>query len=197
MIFLCRCGCAGVILGCAIAAIASAWPGLLSEATLLGFILVLVAIMSSWLWGPPLLFSLWIVWRRWPPRTHFWPRKLLITALGSLLLSAALVASRWPARLGFHLHRAAFDQARLSLDLDAAPRLVDRPVGMYYIRYAAADPRGGTYFQTRSMGTLGPDSVSFGFAHRPNREGSPFGQAGYRLNSMGGDWYLFMASNDW
>lgn len=32
---------------------------------------------------------------------------------------------------------------------------------------------------------------------RPNREGTPFGKAGYGLPHMVGDWYCFSASNDY
>ncbi len=43
---------------------------------------------------------------------------------------------------------------------------------------------------------IGPDTMSYGFAFRPNREGTPFGKAGYHLSPMIGDWYCFSASNN-
>ena len=44
---------------------------------------------------------------------------------------------------------------------------------------------------------IGPDTMSYGFASRPNREGTPFGRAGYHLSHVLGDWYVFSASNDY
>jgi hypothetical protein len=43
---------------------------------------------------------------------------------------------------------------------------------------------------------IGPDTMSDGFAFRPNREGMPFGKAGCHLSPMIGDWYRFSAWND-
>ena len=75
---------------------------------------------------------------------------------------------------------------------------LDRRLGVYRVDQYAADPRGGVYFRTHAGADgLGPDAMSYGFAFRPNREGSPFGNAGYRLFRMTGDWYGFSASNDW
>ncbi len=38
--------------------------------------------------------------------------------------------------------------------------------------------------------------MSYGFVYRPNPEGTPFGNAGYRYSYVVGDWYCFSASND-
>ena len=43
---------------------------------------------------------------------------------------------------------------------------------------------------------IGPDRIRYGFAYRPNPEGTPFGRARYGLSNMVGDWYCFSASND-
>ena len=40
--------------------------------------------------------------------------------------------------------------------------------------------------------------MSYGFAYRPNRQGSPFGAARYGVWRLSGsDWYWFRASDDW
>lgn len=41
------------------------------------------------------------------------------------------------------------------------------------------------------------ETTSWGFVHRPNQEGSPFGAAGYRLRRLGDGWYWFVADDDW
>jgi hypothetical protein len=70
-------------------------------------------------------------------------------------------------------------------------------LGVYSVDRYAADPRGGIYFRTHAgPDGIGPDTMSYGFAFWPNREGTPFGKAGYGLSHMVGDWYCFSASND-
>jgi hypothetical protein len=71
----------------------------------------------------------------------------------------------------------------------------DRRLGMYYVDRFAADLRGGVYFRTR----YSPDGfyahrMTYGFCHRPNQEGSPFGDGKYALAHVVGDWYAFQAS---
>jgi hypothetical protein len=70
---------------------------------------------------------------------------------------------------------------------------LERQIGPYWIDEYAADPRGGVYFRTYSgrLGLLGMDTVSYGFAYRPNTEGCPFGHHSYRYHHLFGDWYAF------
>ena len=49
----------------------------------------------------------------------------------------------------------------------------------------------------RGLPGNGPDTLSYGFAYKPNRRGSPFGAARYRVYRVFGDWSWFQASNDW
>jgi hypothetical protein len=71
-------------------------------------------------------------------------------------------------------------------------------MGIYYVDKYEADPNGGVYFRTGTTADgIGPDTLSYGFAHRPNRKGTPFGAARYRVYHLFGDWYWFQASNDW
>jgi hypothetical protein len=44
---------------------------------------------------------------------------------------------------------------------------------------------------------IGPDTMSYGFAFKPNPEGTPFGRSGYSYSHVVGDWYVFSASNDY
>lgn len=59
------------------------------------------------------------------------------------------------------------------------------------------DGRGGVYFRTATgPDGIGPDRLSFGFAFRPNAEGSLFGDARYELGHLFGEWYWFAVSDD-
>ena len=75
---------------------------------------------------------------------------------------------------------------------------MNQRLGIYLVDEYAADPRGGVYFRVYS-GTdgIGPDQMSYGFAYKPNRKGTPFGAARHRLFRLGNDWYWFRASDDW
>ncbi len=73
-----------------------------------------------------------------------------------------------------------------------------RWLGVYYVDRYAADPRGGVYFRTHAgPDGIGPDTMSYGFAYKPNPKGTPFGRAGYHLSHVTGNWYVFSASNDY
>lgn len=40
------------------------------------------------------------------------------------------------------------------------------------------------------------DTLSFGFAYRPNLDGTPFGNAYYHTSHLFGEWYVFRVSDD-
>ena len=44
---------------------------------------------------------------------------------------------------------------------------------------------------------ISPDRMSYGFAYKPNAEGTPFGASRYRVFRLGDDWYWFRVSDDW
>jgi hypothetical protein len=72
-----------------------------------------------------------------------------------------------------------------------------RRIGIYWVDKYVADPRGGVYFRTGTgVDGFGPDVMSYGFAYRPNADGSPFGGARYGRWRLFGDWYWFRASDD-
>lgn len=72
-----------------------------------------------------------------------------------------------------------------------------RQFGPYWVDRYSADPRGGVFFRTHDgPDGIGPDTMSYGFAFQPNRDGTPFGDAKYLLRHLFGDWYAFAASND-
>jgi hypothetical protein len=188
-----------VILGIAIAITTlllplSIYPGLLSE-------LAFLALIGSPFWLPATCISLWVVLDvvhqvpdlLGPPRAQ--RRRHAIAAL-VLVLNCGLLWCGGPRRLAFLLARPAFE----ALLTTAAPagygeRSLDRRLGAYHVDRLAADARGGVYFRTHS----GPDglysgTMTYGFSHRPNPAGSPFGDEKYAITHIVGDWYAFQAS---
>ena len=90
---------------------------------------------------------------------------------------------------------------RLEAAVSAAPvsghqgDRLGRFFGPYFVDRYGADPRGGVYFRVMTFSDLF-DTMSGGFAFRPNRDGTPFGAAKYEVFPLGGDWYWFWASDD-
>ena len=107
-----------------------------------------------------------------------------------------------PARLGLALSLGSFEELLRADERDRgwrrSPDEVAARAGLYRVVAREQDPRGGTYFCTyEGWDGLGPDVMSYGFAHQPNPEGSPFGAEHYHTVRLLGDWHLFLASNDW
>jgi hypothetical protein len=120
------------------------------------------------------------------------------TAPAIIAVSLILIWFGIPRPVAFLLSRPAFERLVATAP---ASRYGGEPLGhrlgVYYVDRYAADPHGGVYFRTHAgPDGIGPDTMRYGFAYRPNREGTPFGKAGYGLSRMAGDWYCFSASND-
>jgi hypothetical protein len=115
-----------------------------------------------------------------------------------VVLTYGLLKFYVPRRIAFRAVRGGFEQYVPSAVVSGrrgAP--LDRRIGIYHVDQYAADPRGGVYFRTGSAADgLGPDTMSYGFAYRPNGEGTPFGRAAYLVRPLGGEWYWFQASDD-
>jgi hypothetical protein len=102
-----------------------------------------------------------------------------------------------PSRVAFAAARGAFERHLKTAPVSEARGERLGWVGIYWVDRYAADPRGGVYFRTGSGPAGGPDEMSYGFAYRPNGEGTPFGAAEYRVSALVGEWYWFQASDDW
>jgi hypothetical protein len=128
--------------------------------------------------------------RRGQPRS----RASVVITLCTLVITPILLTTYSPRRLVFQRYRAQFeamlDQTPPGGDQAVAPLNAD--LDIYWIDQWGSDRRGGTYFRT-----LAGRRESFGFAYRPNAEGSPFGDACYELHHLSGDWYSFAASDEW
>jgi hypothetical protein len=187
-----------VILGVAVAITAlllplSVYPGVPSDAAFL-------AAISSPFWLPAACLTWWtfadferevsgLLGR--PPRRRRW----LAAGALILLLNCGLLWCGAPRRLAFLHSLPAFEAsiATAPRAYSSAKRL-DRRFGVYHVDQVATDPRGGIYYRTRS----GPDGfqmkkMTYGFSHRPNAAGSPFGDEKYALTHIVGEWYSFRA----
>lgn len=121
-----------------------------------------------------------------------------------LVLFLALFPLAWLVKASGVPRSLAFERSRPALEalLSRAPlrewggEAPPGPTGLYHVDEYAADPRGGVYFRVR-MSYHMIDTVSYGLAYQPNREGSPFGNADYELQAFVDDWYWFTANDDW
>jgi hypothetical protein len=122
----------------------------------------------------------------------------ITASIAVLVVCLALVLTGLPRRIAFILSRTAFERYVATAPASGSGgEPLGRLLGAYYVDSYAADPRGGVYFRTHSGADgIGPDTMSYGFAYRPNAQGTPFGRAGYRCSRVSGDWYEFSASND-
>jgi len=173
------------------------WPGLLENAVLaFPFGLLSLPLLGCWF-----LFLVGLALRdlvRQPVPTPnrrrwgLWSAGLMFAAIGLL----------W-----FHVpQRAVFafcsSTLRGLVEIPATDKFrgenLGRRVGPYRIDRYGADRRGGVFFRTNTgPDGIGPDEMSYGFAFRPNVEGTPFGNARYRRRHLFGDWYAFAVSDDW
>lgn len=126
----------------------------------------------------------------------------------ALLITIAAICFDAPRRLLFATSRRSFEA--VAKGQSSAERLPNPPadsryaavplpsasLGIYTVRDARRDQRGGIYFRTStSMDMI--DQLSWGFAWNPNPEGSPYGRARYQLRPLGFGWYSFRASDDY
>jgi hypothetical protein len=115
-----------------------------------------------------------------------------------MLLCCALALFGVPRLAAFSYSRAEFESLAANAPVGEGPVPLNRWVGCFYVDRYAADASGAVYFRTASHADgLGPDTMSYGFALRPNaREGTPFGWSSYRQSRLTGDWYSFGVSDD-
>lgn len=82
---------------------------------------------------------------------------------------------------------------------------VEQQFGPYYINEIAHSELGGIYLWMRPPSFVPSDRTNYGFAYRPNSQGSPFGGGAesdrdYEIHPIYGDWYWFQdnfGSDDW
>lgn len=176
---------------------AAVWPGLLED-LVFSFPLFCLSVPLLGCWFLLLVgLALWEVAARPEPpaRRRWWGVRSAAVMFGTL----ALLWFHVPQRIAFAsaapelrglLNGAPVEKLRGGVELD-------RQAGPYRVDRYAADERGGVYFRTATgPDGIGPDQMSYGFAFRPNAEGSPFGNARYGRRHLFGDWWTFAASDD-
>jgi hypothetical protein len=188
--------CAGLLM-------LGAWPGLLDEVLGGMFILTFVGmVMVAPVVAVGIALALGVcIWKRRAPFPRVSVRRLpwkhAGAAFGMLLITGVLLSLHIPMRLAFAAAQPQFE--RYAAQAPLRTTALNQRAGIYRIDEYAGDPRGGVYLRTyRSrIVLLGPDVTSWGFVHRPNEKGSPFGAADYALVRLRGEWYSFRACNDW
>jgi|GEM_PF-5633454 len=140
------------------------------------------------------LLALWHLFRPMSPDTTR-RRTSALVVLVAAIATPILLTTQTPRRVVFRNHRPQFEAllANAPPPGNRATVNLNANLNIYWVDQWGTDARGGTYFRT--LTAAGPDPRSFGFAYRPNAEGSPFGDAGYELQHLSGDWYSFAASD--
>jgi len=117
--------------------------------------------------------------------------------LATLALTPILLGTYVPRRLLFQQYQSGFEEllADAPQAADASTVPLNADFDLYWIDHWGTDRRGGVYFRTLVTGQKGSKGSSYGFAHRPNADGSPFGNEHYELHHLTGDWYTFSASD--
>lgn len=131
--------------------------------------------------------------RHWLKGGRLLPRWRWI-GLAMLTFVAGLAALRFDVifTVRFDAGREAFERAAAAEEFPATPARI----GGFNVLDITRDPRGGVYFKTGETPDI-IDTLSFGFVIDPNADGSPFGNAEYRLVPLGDGWHRFEVSNDW
>jgi hypothetical protein len=184
--------CGGVVL-----LAMAVWPGLI-EATLFDIPIVLLTLPGLGLWFL-LLNVLGLADLVRPPQPGQQRRRWGLISAAIMYATLGLLRLHVPQRVVFLFCFSALQPlVETAPDIRNGEAELGRHVGPYVVDRYGADPRGGVYFRTATgPDGLSPDTFSYGFVDRPNREGTPFGNARYGLRHLFGNWYWFAASDDW
>ena len=190
-----------LIIFCAALLVWQLWPGSLEDSV---FFLAITAII----WFPILLavgvYTVFKIFRRY--RTNREDVILLCCRLALnitiIFFTLGLLRFHVPLRISFCSFKSSFDSFIEEQQLDntdtfaGEKAVLNKRFGIWTVDEYAKDSRGGTYFRI-DTGSDMIDQLSYGFVFRPNREGTPFGNAGYKYSWIIGNWYYFRVSDDW
>lgn len=183
-------------IACLVALAISVYPGVLNDLLFVGILLSFLVVPFV---GIVALVGVIALARKGMLRGVRIPRMRLAVVLVLLFGTYVLLKFYVPRRIAFAASRASFEQmVPRATPSDYRGTSLNRRLGLYNVDEYASDPRGGVYFRVyKGRDGIGPDVMSYGFAHTPNVQGTPFGAAHYRVFRLGDDWYWFRASDDW
>lgn len=167
----------------------SVWPGYVVGCWLIFAYPLTLALGVAWCF---------VVWRgtRRKAASPVTARAVLVAPI-VVCITYALLVLYVPRRVVFAAFAGQFEAHVAGAPVGRPAKPLNERLGIYQVDEYAADPRGGVYFRTGWTGDgIGPDRLSFGFAYRPNTEGSPFGSKYYAPRRLFGQWYWFKASDD-
>jgi hypothetical protein len=174
--------------------IISLWPGSLFELfwwiILAGIIWIPLLIMAGIILIV-LLIRLYIK----SPKAVINPIIYMAISLIAMLATILFIRFHVPLRVAFYITQSSFENY---ISREKETNLTSNPItriGIWYVDMIEIDRRGGYYFRIGNN-SYGPDIISYGFVHKPNNEGSPFGNAEYNLSRFNKEWYFFSVSND-
>jgi hypothetical protein len=183
------------VVGGAVLLAMAVWPGTLAK-VVFGFLVFCftVPLLGVWFLLVLVLAAHDVVVIVTKKQWRLWGLSSAAVVFGTL----GLLASHVPQRVAF-----GFCASELHPLVDGAPldefrgAEINRRVGPYTVDRYAADRRGGVYFRTATgPDGIGPDQMSYGFAYRPNGQGTPFGNARYWQAHLFGEWFTFAVSDD-
>lgn len=177
---------------CAVFLIMDVFPGVMTN----------VALLVIFFGCPLILLALGIVivlaQRTILALAHDRPPPMSFVAMGLIfampVVSLCFSVVGCSPRAGFLLSKGAFEDYIESGGPNVTRKL---RFGIYEVdeiqSFSDAD---GVYFRTNTSPDL-IDTISHGFAYKPDRSTTPFGSADYSLTWLWGDWYLFSVSDDY
>lgn len=128
-----------------------------------------------------------------PPERRKWYG---LKSLGVTFFTFVVLWCQVPQRVLFDFCKPTLEKLVASAPTDVkGGKELNQRAGPYWVDSYSADSRGGVYFRM-ATGPDGPDTISYGFVHKPNDKGTPYGNARYYLVHFSGDWYQFSVSND-
>lgn len=184
------------VIGCVTSWFLSIYPGLVTEVVL---VLAIIAFFASFPMAIFTVVCLLALGPRWVLQSIHALRVSGSSAGLALLLLAltyGLLSFSLPCRIVFFLSRPQFEKLLAHAPpTEPGRQPLNQFLGLIRVGDYARDPRGGTYFRVNESSWM-IDTTSFGFVHRPNPLGSPYGAAFYSLKPLSNDWYIFRACVD-
>jgi hypothetical protein len=108
-------------------------------------------------------------------------------------VTVTLISFDIPRWICFRMHQVGFE---FSLkEVASQPETSPRRIGLYFILARVDFPSGASYFKTEEFIDHFDETVSFGFAYRPQAMDFPFGIHHPKLSHLSGPWYVFRSSD--